>query len=375
MEPLLVLGPLSITPYSLMIFSGAVIGTLLAARKKTVRPALPLTALLALILGHVVWCLMNDTSMEYYGSSLLFQPWRGGYTLYGALLGGFLGALITARLTRVRLTEITDGLAAGAAALLFFARMGEYFSGQGCGAVLENEGLHFFPLAYIPWGETAESADWCYAVWFWEAAAALVLLAVLLLRRPSRRGDPTFIFLSVLGLTQIFFEQLRRDDYVSLTGFVRFSQVGALVSLIAVMITLTVLRRPKTLTAVFCFLTLAAASLTIMYVEFALDKTRYYPILYISTAATAVITVCLLIISGGRKGLASAGWAGLSAFILLFSHALEDPEANSYVILYGFMVWALACIGAAVSLLMKSRPGEAKNLPGETETLSGEVRR
>ena len=73
MEPLLVLGPLSITPYSLMIFSGAVIGTLLAARKKAVRPALPLTALLALILGHVVWCLMNDTSMEYYGSSLLFH--------------------------------------------------------------------------------------------------------------------------------------------------------------------------------------------------------------------------------------------------------------------------------------------------------------
>ena len=373
MEPLLVLGPLSITPYSLMIFSGAVIGTLLAIRKKAVRPALPLTALLALILGHVIWCLMNDTSMEYYGSSLLFQPWRGGYTLYGALLGGFLGALITARLTRVRLLEITDGLAAGAAALLFFARMGEYFSGQGIGAVLENEGLCFFPLAFVPWGEAAEGAEWYYAVWFWEAMAALVLLAALLLRRPSRRGDPTFIFLSVLGITQIFFEQLRRDDYVSLTGFVRFSQVGALVSLIAVMITLTVLRRPKTRTAVFCFLTLVTASLTIMYVEFALDKTRYYPFLYVSTAVTAVIAVCLLIFAGGRNGLVPAGWIGLSAFILLFSHALEDPEANSYVILYGFMAWALACIGNAVSILMKN--GETKDLPAETERRPVEVQR
>ena len=358
MEPLLTVGALRVTPYSLMVFAGALAGALLAARKKAARPALPWVALLALLFSHVVWCLLNDTAMEYYGFSLLFQPWRGGYTLYGALAGGAVGAAIAAALTRQSWLELLDALAPGAAAALFFARLGEYFSGQGVGPTVESEALCFFPLTFLPFGETPETGDWVYAVWFWEAVTALVLLAVLLLRRNRRRGDPTFLFLSVLGLTQIFFEQIRRDDYVSLTGFVRFSQVGALVSILAVMIALTVMRRPRPLRAVLSFAVLVCAGLTVMYVEFALDKTRYFPFLYAATAATAAAAAALLLAARGRQGRMSAGMTALAGGILLFSHGLEAPTTDIYIILYGFMAWALACIGIAVAICMQPQPKE-----------------
>lgn len=350
MKSILTIGALQLTPYSLFIFAGALTGTLLAARKKATRPALPFVIGLAVIGGHLIWCLMNDTSMEYYGTALLYQFWRGGYTLYGALLGGALGAWIGGRLSGTGFTEVTDGLAPGAAAMVFFARMGEYFSGQGMGPSLENEELFFFPLAYVPYGEAAEGATWYYAVWFWEAIAALILLAVLLTRRNNRRGDLTYLFVSILGITQIFFEQIRRDDYVSLTGFVRFSQVGAMVSVIAVLIAALIRGKARAGRWIFSFATLAAAAVTVMYVEFALDKSRYYPILYLSTAITAGITAAFLAVTRGRSGWLSAGLFALFGGILIFSHALEDPEAGAYVILYGFMAWALSGMGAVMAV-------------------------
>ena len=355
-EPLLTLGALQLTPYGLTVFLGALCGTLLAARKKAARPALPWAVLLAVVFGHLVWCWMSDTYMESYGLSLLYQVWRGGYTLYGAVLGGALGALIGAKLAGERFLDVTDALAPGAAAVLFFARMGEYFSGQGRGDYLSNEELSFFPLAYIPWGEEAEAGSWLYAVWFWEAAAALVLLALLLARKNALRGDLTFLFLSVLGITQIFFEQVRQDDIVYLTGFVRFSQIAAMVTLLAVTAALAAMRRPPLRTVILSIAVLACAAVTVIYVEFILDnKTRYLPFLYTAAAATAAVTAAALLIVRGRRGRMSAGLMALTGGILLFSYALEDPSAGIFVILYGFMAWALAAMGIAVSLVFEHK--------------------
>lgn len=356
MEPLLTIGALQLTPYGLLIFAGALCGTLLAARKKAARPALPWVVLLAVVCAHLVWCWMSDTYMETYGLSLLYQFWRGGYTLYGAVLGGALGALIGARLTREAWLDITDALAPGAAALLFFARMGEYFSGQGMGDTLRNGELAFFPLAYVPWGEEAEAGAWLYPVWFWEAAAALILLAVLLARRNPRRGDLTFLFLTVLGTTQIFFEQLRYDEIVYLTGFVRFSQIAAIASLLVVMGTLVYLRRPPLATTLLSFAVLVCAALTVVFVEFILDnKTRYLPFLYGATAATAIVSAAALLVIRGPRGRMSAGLSALTGCILLFSYVLEDPEAGVFVVLYGFMAWAVAVMGVAVSLVFEDK--------------------
>ena len=116
----------------------------------------------------------------------MVQLWRGGYTLYGALLGGALGALIGSRLNRLRFPEVLDALAPGACAAIFFGRLGEYFSRQGFGNTVENESLCFFPLAYCTYSD-GDYQEWSYAVWFWEAVAALVLLLLLVACSGNRR--------------------------------------------------------------------------------------------------------------------------------------------------------------------------------------------
>ena len=120
MTPLWTEGPLNVTPYSLMIFLGALAGVLLSLRKKHIRPLLPAVILGALVFGHAVWVLFCPFDLEAAEGKfyMLLRPWEGGYTLYGALLGGALGALLFGKLYNVKWLDALDALTPGACAAI-----------------------------------------------------------------------------------------------------------------------------------------------------------------------------------------------------------------------------------------------------------------
>ena len=334
MTPLFTLGPLQVTPYSLMMLAGALAGTaltlFLTRARKELRPALPLVILLALVLGHAVWCVFNDGVLESLGGTLpaLLQPWLGGYTLYGAIFGALLGACLAARLCRVRLGELLDALAPGAALALFFGRLGEVFTGQGLGEPVENEALQFFPVAWMV-EETEDYAEWFFAVWAWEAVIALVILAVLLLRaRRSRPGEQAAVFLGALGTSQILMEQLRCDDYVRcFNEFVRFA-VDALMAV----------------------------------KEFVFDKPQFDFALRLSLALTALAAALLLILVRGREGKMAAGFQALLGVVLLALHVFGDWNVID-PLLYGVIAYGAAVMGLTLAV----------NLDGASPAAGGEA--
>ena len=129
MNTLLSIGPLNLTPYGLAVLTGVLAGVLLCLLNKKIFPLLPLTILGAVVLGHAFWVFLRlDGYMDEVSSfAFMFQPWLGGYTLYGALIGGALGALAGAKLSGIRPLEALDSLAPAACAVLFFCRIGEYY--------------------------------------------------------------------------------------------------------------------------------------------------------------------------------------------------------------------------------------------------------
>ena len=351
MEPIWTLGPLNVTPYSLMIFAGALAGVLLAARKKAVRPALPLVLLFAVLFAHWFWSLFNLEDAE---SPLLrfLELWKGGYTLYGAVFGSFLGAWLAARSLKLPLAEVTDALAPGAAAAILFGRLGEYFSGAGYGIGVEPEKARFFPLAYITY-QDGDYVEWAYAVWFWEAAAALVILGVLLfLGRRARRGEVTAVFVTLLGTTQILLEQFRRDEYVcTFNSFVRFSQVAALASLVVLLVLLVVRHRPRRAVVVLSFLTVTLAALTVVFAEFAFDKPRFDVWMRVGVLASAASFAALVCAVRGKSGRLPAGLMVLFGATLALLHFLGDFNSDSLV-LYAFIAYSVTAIGVTLSLNM-----------------------
>ena len=150
MNPILTLGPLNVTPYGLVVFAGALCGVLLSLRKKENGPVLPFVILGALLIGHMWWVFFCPPGYTAQAgtAAMMLRIWNGGYTLYGALFGGFLGAVIGAKLARLDLVETLDSLAPGACAALVFCRLGEYFTGQGYGDTVYDEGLWFLPVSF-----------------------------------------------------------------------------------------------------------------------------------------------------------------------------------------------------------------------------------
>ena len=368
MTPLWTIGPLNVTPYSLMILLGALAGTALSLRKKQIRPLLPAVILGALLFGHIFWVLFCPYDLEAAEGKgyMILHIWEGGYTIYGALLGGALGALIAGKLTGVRWTDALDALVPGACAVIFFARVGEYFTGEGIGRETLVPWTHCFPFSVCTYRDEFDPSfdEWRYIIWFWEALAALILLFILLKReKKSLPGHQTAVFLTALGTTQILLEQMRRDYYLRLIVFVRFNQLAALATLIAVLVVLLVRYKPGSVKIVCCLVTLVLASLADMASEFVFDKYEYAPWLYLSMPLAAAACTVMLIVWRKKKAiLPSLLICGATAALLIAyaSRSWDEFELEPiedmtrFAILYGTMAVDLICIGLTIRLNLQA---------------------
>ncbi len=351
MTPLWTIGSLYVTPYSLMIFLGALAGTALCFRHKEIRPLIAPAVLGALLVGHWVWFLLNMENLDAEEAlALALQPWRGGYTLYGALLGGLAGAMIGARVVKTDTVRALDALSPAACAALMFARLGEVFSGQGFGSYVEQESLRFFPVSYCAYQEE-DYQEWCYAVWFWEALAALLLLILLLYAgRRAVSGERISLFVIWLGCSQVFLEQLRRDDYVRLNAFVRFSQVAAAVTLLVLLLILLKKEKPGIVLSLLSFGVLASGLLAVMCAEFVFDKPWFEVWMILSLSACAVLFAVHFRILDKRKSLLPSACFVMLAAVLLILFRLCSTEEQYSLVLYAVIALSMAGVGITLSL-------------------------
>lgn len=304
MQELVVLcnfGPFTLTAYGLCVLAGAALGvamTLLRGRKSLGMDA-SLSLCLSLVFSawagaRVVYVLTQLEGIlvdaEYYGLPFILHPWEGGYTLYGAVLGAALGIWLYGRVTRRSPGKLADVAAPGAVLALCVIRLGDYFTGQGLGHYVEEEALQRFPFAVQNLYE-----DWQQPVFLFEALAALVICLVLLGSREARRpGALGERLLLLLGATQIFLESHREDECIRF-GFVRFTQVAAIVIIAAVFAYRLVLRVRShgwsggTVARMVVFVLMIALCVGI---EFALDKSSINNhLLYaVMAAGLAVLT-------------------------------------------------------------------------------------
>ena len=176
-------------------------------------------------------------------------------------------------------------------------------------------------------------------------------------------GHIAALFLSFLSLTQILLEQLRHDGCLKVHVFIRVSQLGALITLIAVLVMLIIRRRPLLLRAGTSLSVLVFASLAVMYVEFVMDKPEYLPWLIVTLALTVISCGVMLWVWKQRKGILPAAviCAAAAALLIFFGskdweEAILDPVQDLIhsLLLCGMMALSLVTIGIAVGLNLKN---------------------
>ncbi|TFV82217.1 prolipoprotein diacylglyceryl transferase [Microbacterium sp. dk485] len=150
------LGPLRIHFYALCIIVGIIAATLLTNARLTRRGAEPWVvidiALLAVplaIIGARIYHVLTHPGF-YFGEGAdvwaVFRIWEGGIAIYGALIGGAVGAWLGCRWTGIRFWTLADAIAPGLLLAQALGRFGNWF----------NQELFGQPTD-LPWGLEIDS--------------------------------------------------------------------------------------------------------------------------------------------------------------------------------------------------------------------------
>mgnify|MGYP003407394978 FL=1 len=145
------LGPLRIHFYALCIIAGIIAAVLLTNARLTKRGAEPwividicLLAVPLAIIGARIFHVLTHPGF-YFGEgtdfSAIFRIWEGGIAIYGALIGGAIGAWLGCRWTGIRFWTFADALAPGMLIAQALGRFGNWF----------NQELFGLPTT-LPWG-------------------------------------------------------------------------------------------------------------------------------------------------------------------------------------------------------------------------------
>ena len=167
-------------------------------------------------------------------SGLSFWDFVGtGYTymLYGAVIGGFAAAFLTAKINGESFGTVADAAAAPAALLIAAGRFAEYLVDAGFGSGIaewfdpyEEWSMIAWedpePICRFPFAVQNYYGSWRFSINLWEGLAAVVFLIVLLTMKKRRTGGAATLLMLMYASCQILFESMRKDDVI-IWGFVK----------------------------------------------------------------------------------------------------------------------------------------------------------
>lgn len=244
------LGNFTIHFYAICILVGIVAAAFLTNARLTRRGAEPGIVLdiilwavpLGIIGARVFHVLTHPNDYFYPGADLLrtLYIWEGGIAIFGALVGGAVGAWIGCRLTGIRFWTFADAVAPGLLLAQAFGRFGNWF----------NQELFGTPTT-LPWGLEIDESNpawpvglpagtlfhptFLYEVIWNLAGVAVILLLERLLK--LQWGKVLGVYLVWYGAGRVVWESIRVDPSEVFLGL----RVNVWAALFAVVVGLAIL--------------------------------------------------------------------------------------------------------------------------------------
>ena len=218
-------GPFALRWYGLCIALGIAAATWLTVRELNRRGydgAMALDALFFVVplgfIGARIYHVITDYDL-YDGDPHSFFPgifevWNGGLGIYGAVIGGFLGLLIFARLRGISALAFADAAAPGLILAQAIGRFGNYFNQELFGRPSDLPcAIEIAPESRPPQFNDAASfhPTFLYES-IWNVLVCLVLLFVARRFADSlKNGDVFLLYVCLYSVGRFFVETLRID--------------------------------------------------------------------------------------------------------------------------------------------------------------------
>jgi len=220
--------------YSVLIVAGIAVAIWLAEQERK-RISLPddtvvdlaLVVVPAGIIGARLYYVAMSWPAFAQDPLSVFRIWEGGIAIYGAVIGGAVGAFVYARKKRLPFLVLLDMIAPGLLLAQAIGRWGNYFNMEAYGPLVTDTRLQFFPLCVlIP---SVSGYEWHAATFFYESIWNLCGFAALwrMRKKLPLRGMLTAWYFIIYGSGRFIIEQLRQDSLY--LGPFRVSQYLSLV--------------------------------------------------------------------------------------------------------------------------------------------------
>ncbi|MEX2441651.1 MAG: prolipoprotein diacylglyceryl transferase, partial [Pontimonas sp.] len=235
---------LNVNAYALFILLGIVAAVLIVNHRLSSRGAEPWIVVdialyavpLGILGGRLFHVITHPADYFFAGADLwrVLYVWEGGLAIFGALLGGAVGAWIGARISGIRFWAFADALAPGLLVAQATGRFGNYFNQELFGAPTDLPwGLEIDPgNPAIPVGLPAETLfhpTFAYEG-LWNILGALLIIAAT--RRLSLQwGKGLAMYLIWYGMGRFSLEFLRLDVAEVIFGL-RSNQWAALAAIL-----------------------------------------------------------------------------------------------------------------------------------------------
>ncbi|MEG1547329.1 MAG: prolipoprotein diacylglyceryl transferase [Clostridia bacterium] len=242
--------------YGVLMAVGIIIAVLLAIREGK-RKKLPEDTIVDLclviipcgIVGARLYYVLFELKSYLADPIRMLYIWEGGLAIYGAVIGGLLGALIYAKKKKIRFLRLTDCIAPGLVLAQAIGRWGNFFNQEAFGNPVTNPNMLWFPLSVkieIPHSfngfvdgvlhQGVCTNPYHLATFFYESMWCLLIFLFLWFvfrKRAKHDGDVFLTYAMLYSFERMLVEGLRGDSLwlihpqtiAWLSGGIRVSQL------------------------------------------------------------------------------------------------------------------------------------------------------
>jgi prolipoprotein diacylglyceryl transferase len=224
------LGPVPLHAYGLMLALGIIAATLVTEKRWATKGhdpreigAIAVPVVISGIVGARVYHLFTGYRWREGGIVGAFQIWEGGLSIWGAVGGGALAAVVLARRHGLDVPALLDAIAPGLALAQAIGRWGNYFNQELFGRPTDLPWALEIDLEHRPAGYLSDPTfhpTFLYeSLWCLSLAGALVWAER---RFRLQRGQTFALYVALYTFARVGLEALRIDEATKVFG-IRFN--------------------------------------------------------------------------------------------------------------------------------------------------------
>ena len=252
------IGEFSIRYYSVAMFFAILSGTVLSciiARKyykdvlvSNILDILP-NVIIGAILGARLYYVLMDFSFYFNYPLEIFAIYKGGLSIHGGILGGFIMGTMYSKKHNLNLWKYADVFSYGIILGQIVGRIGNYFNieayGKPCSfsnLICLNIPARYRPLEFL-------NTEYFHPTFLYEMIWNIFVLLILffIIRKLAKKynGIVFFSYLILYSIGRFFIEMIRIDSVLNICGI----HIAQIVSLLIILISILMIFRLKKITS------------------------------------------------------------------------------------------------------------------------------